>query len=550
MSDTSSPEGESVSPYAHKTAPYVMPSGDILAAHDASAPTRRAPWLVAGGVGVLVLALVGGVTYGVGALSGGGSQPENALPSGAFAFVKVDLDPSAGQKVDGFRFLRQFPALRDKLGGDDLRKAVFEEVAEGAGWQDVDFDSEVGPWLGQRVAVAAYPPSSNSGSKPDASPGLSPDGGDSPEPGVVVAVAVTDADGAREGLAKLAVGAGDDGTRLGFVVAGDYALLAETQALAERAAKDAAGSTLAQDGDFSADLADAGAGVMTAWIDAARLTDSLASDPALGMLGAPGMIGGVSGRSTFVARFDGPDAFEVVGRVRGADTAGWASRPVRGLGALPASSVAAVGVADGDELVMRTFASLEESMAGSPEGDAAMMMPSFEEIVREGERALGIELPDDLAALFGDNLVAALDGTESGEIGVGARVSTDVVRAERVLDVVTKASGGNLPLVRRRVGEDLVVASTPAQADRLASVGTLGENTGFSRALPDLDDAHLAVWIDLGGLASAIFGGFGSESAGEMDETDANLAPIEGVGVTVVSGAEGSATFRLRLVTS
>ena len=548
MSDTSSSQGESVSPYAHEMAPHVMPSGDILAAHDASAAPRRAPWLVAGGVGVLVLALVGGVTYGVGALSGGGSQPESALPSGAFAFVKVDLDPSAGQKVDGFRFLRQFPALRDKLGGDDLRKAVFEEVAEGAGWQDVDFDSEVGPWLGQRVAVAAYPPSISSGTKPDASPGLSPDGGDAREPGVVVAVAVTNADGAREGLAKLAVGAGDDGTRLGLVVGGDFALLAETQALAERAAKDAAGSTLAQEGDFSADLADAGDGVMTAWIDAARLTDSLASDPALGMLGAPGMLGGVSGRSTFVARFDGPDAFEVVGRVRGADTAGWASRPVRGLGALPASSVAAVGVADGNELVMRTFASLEASRAGSAEGDAAMMMPSFEEMVGEAERALGIELPDDLAALFGENLVAALDGTESGEIGVGARVSTDVVRAERVLDVVTKASGGNLPLVRRRVGEDLVVASTPAQADRLASVGTLGENPGFSRALPDLDDAHLAVWVDVGGLASAIFGGWTPGS--EADEPDENLALVEGIGMTVVSGAEGSATFRLRLVTS
>ena len=114
--------------------------------------------------------------------------------------------------------------------------------------------------------------------------------------------------------------------------------------------------------------------------------------------------------------------------------------------------------------------------------------------------------------------------------------------------MVTEASGGDLPLVRRRVGEDLVVASTPAQADRLASVGTLGEDPGFSRALPDLDDAHLAVWVDLAGLASAIFGGWSSEAA--ADETDANLAPIEGLGMTMTSGAEGSATSRLRLVTS
>jgi len=513
-------------------------TGDILAAYDESAPPRRVPWLVAGGAGLLVLGLVAGVTYGVGALSGGGSQPETALPGGAFAFVKVDLDPSAGQKIDGFRFLRQFPALRDKLGGDDLRKVVFEEVAEGAGWQDVDFDSEVAPWLGQRVAVAAYPP-----------PG---GGGEASEPGVVVAVAVTDADGARQGLAKLAAaeeGSGRAGGRLGFFVTGDYALLSESQDLADRAAKDAAGSTLAEDSDFAGDLADIGDGVLTAWLDAGRMTDSLGlAAGGLGLMGAPtGLVGGVTGRSTYVARFDGPDAFELTGRVRDADTAGWATHPVRGLGELPASSVVAVGVDDGDELVSRAFASIQKSMAAGAAGTA---MPDFDEMVREGERELGIELPEDIAALVGYDMVAALDGTDGDEIGVGARVSTDVARAERVLDAVTKASGGDLPLERRRVGDELVVASTPAQAGRLASVGTLGEKPVFSRALPDLGGAHLAVWVDVQGLASAIFGGFGSESAGEMDETDANLAPIEGVGVTVVSGAEGSAIFRLRLVTN
>ena len=176
-------------------------------------------------------------------------------------------------------------------------------------------------------------------------------------------------------------------------------------------------------------------------------------------------------------------------------------------------------------------------------------MPSFDEMVREGERELGIELPEDLAALVGGNLVAALDGTDGDEIGVGARVSTDVARAERVLDAVTKASGGDLPLERRRVGDELVVASTPAQADRLASTGTLGEKPAFSRALPDLGGAHLAVWVDVQGLASAIFGGSGSPELGNGN-SDGNLAPIEGIGVTVISGAEGSATFRLRLVTN
>ena len=113
---------------------------------------------------VLVAALIGGVTVAVRGLSGGGAQPEDALPGGAFAFAKVDLDPSAGQKINAMRFLRKFPALRDKVSlNGDLREALFESVSESAGWEKLDFDKDVEPWLGSRVAIAAYPPAEGCG---------------------------------------------------------------------------------------------------------------------------------------------------------------------------------------------------------------------------------------------------------------------------------------------------------------------------------------------------------------------------------------------------
>ena len=60
----------------------------------------------------------------------------------------------------------------------------------------MDFDSEVAPWVGQRVAVAAYP---------------GPSVGDGPaDPDVVVGLAVTDVDGARTGLAALAAAEAGD----------------------------------------------------------------------------------------------------------------------------------------------------------------------------------------------------------------------------------------------------------------------------------------------------------------------------------------------------
>lgn len=507
------------------------PAADVLAAYDEPQDTSRAPWLLVGGAAVAVLALVAGVTYGVGALSGGGSQPEDALPGGAFGYAKVDLDPPAGQKIDGFRFMRKFPALRERLADEDLREVVFEAVAEGAGWSEVDFDSEVAPWMGKRIGVAAYAPAETDDPFPD--------------PTVVVALQVTDADEARQGLDRLADleagGAGGAPSRLGFVVTDGYALLAETQAVADGAARDAEDRNLASDQQLAADLSAAGDGVMAAWLDMGRAVDALGAN-ALGMGGVGGMTGafGSTGRSTYLARFDGPDVFEISGRVTDADAAGWATHAVEGMDELPESSVVAFALADGEELVPRLYESLREALRDQP----GQGMPDVDQMVADAERDLGIEIPEDVAALLGDNLVAALDGTSSESVQVGARVRTDVTRAERVLDALESGAGGEWVLARERVGDDLVVASTPKQARRLAAGGTLGDRPGFGDAMPDLGEADLALWVDPKGVLEALFGGMGGGEA----STDENLEPIEGIGLTASSRDEGSGTFRLRLV--
>ena len=45
--------------------------------------------------------------------------------------------------------------------------------------------------------------------------------------------------------------------------------------------------------------------------------------------------------------------------------------------------------------------------------------------------ALGLTMPDDLATLLGDNLVVALDGGESGQLELGARITTDMAAANK-----------------------------------------------------------------------------------------------------------------------
>jgi hypothetical protein len=520
---------------ADGTPPYDSwrPATDVLASAPADERDRRtAPWYVVGAAVVLVLGLIGGTTYAVGSLSGGGDQPADALPSGALALVSVDLDPPAGQKVDAFRFLRKFPSLRGKVPLDgDVREVVFDAMADQVGWGHVDFDEDVAPWLGKRLAVAVYPPAGGSGA-----------------PTPVLALQVTDRADAARGLGVLrrsAAANGHPAGPTGWAFAGDYALIAGSRATARDLADRAARSPLADSSAFASDTERVAAGVALAWVDTAAAgramgPGSLVLGPSAGLLGPAS---GASGRMTLVARFDGPDVFELVGRATGASTAGWATHPVRGMADLPRSSVLALGLADGDELVPKAWAAMQESF-GAQGAD-------LDEMAGGLRRELGLTLPDDLATLLGDNLVGALDGSRSDgarsdTLQGGVRVTTDVAKAQDVLDKLAAAarrSGGTLPVVRRESGGDLVVASTPEQAGRLVGDGTLGDSAAFRAALPQLADADAALWIDPVRLGEVLFGGLGRAPV------DDELAPVAGVGATVHGEAGDVASYRLRVVT-
>src|SRR3954447_4720762 len=96
---------------------------DVLSAneHPPSRWQRRMPGLqpalrklgasIAAIATVLAVVVVGGgVTVAYRQLSGGGPQPDKYAPASTFAFAKVDLDPSAGQKIAAYRFAHKFPS--------------------------------------------------------------------------------------------------------------------------------------------------------------------------------------------------------------------------------------------------------------------------------------------------------------------------------------------------------------------------------------------------------------------------------------------------------
>ena len=194
-------------------------------------PRRRAA-AVAGIVGVG--AVVGGGAWAWQVWAAQGPQPAEALPADTLAYVAVDLDPPGGQKVAAYQALKKIPSLTDELGigsQDDLRKSLVESIAEDGGcdlpWR------EVKDWAGDRGALAVVPLE---------------------EPELVVALQVSDPDGARSGLAKVAATCGGD--QFGFTVGDGWAILAETEEIAQQVRANAEDADLAGDADFE-ELTDA-----------------------------------------------------------------------------------------------------------------------------------------------------------------------------------------------------------------------------------------------------------------------------------------------------
>ncbi len=493
------------------------PHATVLPVSPPAGALRRRRAVVGGGV--LAVALAAGVgAVAVSVLGGGGAQPEAAVPASAFAFVRVDLDPAASQKVDALRFARRFPDVGSRLGsGDDPRQAVFEALTKGSTPRG-DYARDVEPWLGQRAALAVVP-------------GASAD--DDPVP--LVVLAVTDPGAARKGLATVA-GEGR------CEVSGDFAVCAEAPGAAKRAVTDAGRASLADDPGFS-DAVDAIGedGVALAWADAARARSAL---PALtsalrsgggraGALGSLAAGGDLPGAVVAALRFDGPN-LEVAGRVDGAPLPA-ASGP-SGVGGLPAGTLVALGTGGADTVVSAAWAQLRATFAAQ----GADVLD--QQVAAIGEQ-YGVTLPGDLSAALGGRAVLAFGGLTDGAPDVALRTSGEPQAVAKLVAVVDRLAEGQLTLSSARAGSDTVVASSRAYADAVAGGSGLGATKVFADAVPRFADAQQVVFVDVAGLVALAQGSLGADAASLRD-----LRPIAAVGLT--GGRDGAAaTFDLRLTT-
>lgn len=204
--------------------------------------------LLVGG-GVIGLAAIGVGAWAAYSFLTTGPQPAEALPADTLGYVSIDLDPSGGQKVEALRTLNKFPSFEDEVGldtDDDIRKALFDKIQEEAHCDGLDYADDIEPWLGDRAAVAAVDV-----------------GGDTPDP--VFVIQVKDADAAEKGLSAIEdCSTQDDGAEVGWTIEGDWAVIAETDNIADKVVAATKKGSLADDEDFQHWTDEAGdAGVVT-----------------------------------------------------------------------------------------------------------------------------------------------------------------------------------------------------------------------------------------------------------------------------------------------
>jgi hypothetical protein len=464
--------------------------------------------LVAGlSAGAVAAVAVGSVTVGQ-FLSGGGTQPEDVLPADTIAFARVDLDPSAGQKINTARLLRRFPSVEVR-GQDDLKATLGTTLLEDNDL-GLDYDEDVAPWLGDRAAVAVLPAP---GSKDHVAP--------------VVVLQFSDEAAMTATLEQAEKKL--PGRQFGWATRDGYVFLAETGAQARTAT--AATQVLADDPEYAADAAALGVEdqVAVAWVDAGAAFDTLPAHQRkelaaqLGSAQPTGrMVAGVHVEPTYV---------EMTGQAHGLQASGVATAadvPGTGLvGDFPADTAGVLSVTNLGPAAVQLWKQFGEDPYLDLQGQAEQM---------------GLDMPDDLGAVLGQEVgVGVLLGGDvnTWDFDAVARARTD--RSERAVEVLRMVSGVEPDAVVRPTSDGWVLATSDALAAE-ASDGTpgLGNDPEFNQAVRDARTANALMYVDLARVVDFFLD--------PGDEGYADLKPLAAFGMsTTGTGNDGEFTARLLL---
>lgn len=449
---------------------------------------------IAIGTAAVLIAAAGVVTT---QYAGGGQQPEDVLPRSTVAVVKLDLDPSLSQKKAIYSLSKKFNKVKtkgEKSVRDDLLSGAFDTG-------DLDYNRDVKPWLGDRVAIGAVADGSEDGFA------------------AVAAVQYTDKGKAEKALKKSRQTHDD----FAYAFAGDYVIVADTQAEADRYAK--ADKHLSDNPTYS-DAVDAldGDQLLVGWADVQGAYKAVPeaqrkNTPFANLKDDPSgavVIGAHASSRYLEIQGKAVDVGDSLKQYGGA--AFGSGRGHNLLASFPADTAAALEVTGLGDSLTKAYASLADAEGFSGFQDSA--------------KQFGLTLPDDIPAVFGSDFAVAGFGDLANNPSVVAHVKTsDPDRAVSVFHNFPAGEDGPPLLVQPDAGGGYYLG-TDAAVIAKATGGRLGETAAFTLAVPDAKDAGFALYVDIARIAKL--------ADSSPDELDA----LQAFGMTS-DGEKGE--FRIRL---
>lgn len=496
--------------------------------------------------GVVLAAVVAGGGVWAYSFFSQGSQPAEALPAGTLGYASVDLDPAGGQKIEAFEMLRKFPAFKEQVGldaNDDLKEKIFDEAQKSGECPDLDYADDIEPWLGDRFAVAAV------------------DTGEE-QPTPVMVIQVKDGSAADVGLKKIQACSGDDSSG-GWVIEGDWAVVGETQAIAQKVTDETDQGTLASDSDYqkwTGEIGDAGVVNMYAAPEAgeylARMSEEFSSmaqgmssslDPNAGATGelppaAADALKDFPGMAMTLRFSDGALELAAAGGTNAATSKFLGGGSVETIDNLPDDTAAALGLALGDGWAQ----GLLDNMAG-------ITGMSGDELAQEMEAETGLTT-DDLETLLGSSASLSLssdfdaetffNSSDGSDVPVGLKVKGDASAVQGVLGKIASSAGPDAATVlgNDANGDTVAIGPNPDYRKKLLEDGSLGDTDEFQNLVPHADEASMVFFVNFNA------GDWLTNLAGDDAEAKDNLEPLQGIGMSAWQSDDAS-HFLLRLTT-
>ena len=300
----------------------------------------------------------------------------------------------------------------------------------------------------------------------------------------------------------------------GWVIQDGYVILAPTQGDAKALAKAATSATLAEDPTYRDDLRPLGDHVASVWVDSARLK------PLAGKSGLEDefffpyadLVGG-TGRTALVLRFT-DSAAEVVGRTNLPDAQG--SARVSQLGRLPENTMVGFEMTGAGDRAKRAWDAYSKELSSlsdasgddlSASGDTDATNPDADrplDMAAEFKKDYGLTMPKDLISVFGTDFMFAAARTGGGT-HYAMRATMPAADATHLASVSPKVVK-LLDLPAATTTPSGLAWSDNAAYGATIGNGNLGSSDGFHAAVPDIEHASWALYVELGAGLVALQG--------------------------------------------